>query len=252
MNVAWRAWVLLTLVRVKKLAYCVSAPSIRSAARMGVMATVEHGHLRRLPVSHVLDVGANRGQFSAQARQLFSNAPIDSFEPLDAPFVTLDRYSKSSNRHRVHQVAISDFVGRAEIQVASDDDSSSLLGIGERQVELHRGSYKVGVEPCDVSTLDCWTQSNSLEGSSVLLKIDVQGAELRVLLGAVKMLELVRFVYVEASYVELYEGQELASEVIDELSKLGFALVGVHNSSYGPSGESIQADFLFEKSGIVE
>jgi hypothetical protein len=53
--------------------------------------------------------------------------------------------------------------------------------------------------------------------------------------------------YVECSFIELYEGQSLANEVIDLLHHQGFMLAGVYNIAYKRNGIAIQADFLFSK-----
>jgi len=60
-----------------------------------------------------------------------------------------------------------------------------------------------------------------------LLKLDVQGFELSALQGCGRLLERFRYVYVEASFIELYVGQALATEVIGFLFSRGFNLMCV-------------------------
>ncbi len=78
-----------------------------------------------------------------------------------------------------------------------------------------------------------------------MLKLDVQGFELAALQGCDDLIRNFKFVYVEASFVELYVGQALASELIRFLFDRGFSLLCVANLSYGRSQRPIQADFLF-------
>jgi hypothetical protein len=85
-----------------------------------------------------------------------------------------------------------------------------------------------------------------LRGRS-LLKLDVQGFELSALRGCGELLARFDFVYVEASFVELYVGQALASEVLAHLLSQSFRLVCVANLSHGKSVKPIQADFLFAR-----
>jgi len=86
-------------------------------------------------------------------------------------------------------------------------------------------------------------------GARNLLKIDVQGFELEVLKSAETLLPLFDWVYVECSYVPLYEGQALANEIISYLEACGFRLSGQYNPSYARVGGGLlQADLLFENS----
>jgi hypothetical protein len=93
--------------------------------------------------------------------------------------------------------------------------------------------------------------SEFLDASGVagraLLKLDVQGFELVALKGCESLLQHFQFVYVEASFVELYVGQALADDVIRYLHSKGFKLDCVANTSSGTSPRPIQADFLFSR-----
>ncbi len=80
----------------------------------------------------------------------------------------------------------------------------------------------------------------------VLLKIDVQGFELEVLKGATGLLPQIDAVYVEASYVELYEGQALHEEIEGFLTGAEFSLDGRFNTHIH-LGEPVQADLLFRQ-----
>ena len=73
----------------------------------------------------------------------------------------------------------------------------------------------------------------------------MQGYELPVLHGCESLLSRFSHVYVECSFVELYEGQALAAEVIDFLRQRGFDLLGAHSVQYDARGRAIQADLLF-------
>ena len=79
----------------------------------------------------------------------------------------------------------------------------------------------------------------------VLLKLDVQGAELQVLQGAEKLLPIIDAIYCEVSFVELYERQPTAGAIVSFLDRHGFALRGVFNLSYTKEFGPTQADILF-------
>ena len=84
----------------------------------------------------------------------------------------------------------------------------------------------------------------------VLLKVDVQGGELAALRGADRLLSSIDAILVEASFVELYEGQALASEVWSFLETNGFSCRGIWSIVYSARGECLQGDFLFSRRGF--
>ncbi len=86
--------------------------------------------------------------------------------------------------------------------------------------------------------------------SASLLKIDVQGYELDVLQGCEDILQKFSHLYIECSFIELYEGQLLAHQIIAWLEARNFVLSSVHNLYYGKDGLAIQGDFLFSKEKI--
>ena len=78
------------------------------------------------------------------------------------------------------------------------------------------------------------------------MKIDVQGYEMEVLKGSSNYLKYFNYIYVECSYIELYQNQALAFEIIKFLDSLSFNLAGVYNNYYNKKGQVIQSDFLFK------
>lgn len=230
--------------RLRKLARLAREPRYWPALRHGVAASVEHSGVPFRPdVRTVIDVGASRGQFALFARRRFPGARIVCFEPLPAPF---DRLTEVlGGQVEAHRLAIGSEPGREEMTVSASDDSSSLLPIGERQVREFPGTGAAGTQAVEVETLD-----GALPGEPArpaLLKIDVQGLELEVLKGASRTLGSVDECFVECSFVELYEGQAMADEVVGFLEDRGFRLDGVHGVVRSADGEPLQGDFLFRR-----
>jgi FkbM family methyltransferase len=212
----------------------------------GVAATIEHAAaLRDLDVSTAVDVGANRGQFTLLIAGLFPTARIFAFEPLQGAFSVLQAVTASLPRVEVFDVGIAPARGEMPLHVARASDSSSLLPITDRQTMLFPGTGLTRVEPVRVGPLDDFVSPEQLTGPT-LLKIDVQGYELEVLQSARRLLPHVDAVYVEASFVTLYDGQALADRVVDHLHGNGLRLSGVFNLNHH-HGRAIQADFLFQR-----
>lgn len=214
--------------------------------RYGVAAGVEHlPVLRGIKCRTVLDIGAHCGQFSLVATYIWPDAKIIAFEPLSKPARTFLKVFQESKKVKLHQVAVGEKRDIAHMHVAKQNDSSSLLPISKLQVEIFPNTYEEYSLRVDVFPLDDVIEDKNLE-RPVLLKIDVQGYELQTLRGAEKLLEMVDYVYVECSFVELYAGQALASDVIEYLQQKGFRLKGIYNVVYY-RGTAVQGDFLFSK-----
>jgi FkbM family methyltransferase len=228
---------------VKVLAYSGYRAALR---RSGVAAAVEHEKLlKTFKFATVVDIGANRGQFALVARRCFPKARIISFEPLAGP---AERYRTALGDDpltSLHQVAIGPATAIATMHVAAEDDSSSLLPITQLQEQLS-GTREIAIETIDVDSLAHRIKEDDLH-QPALLKIDVQGYELPVLKGCDALLSRFSQVYVECSFVELYKGQALASQVIEFLARRGYRFNGDYNVQYGRDGRAIQADMLFSR-----
>lgn len=217
-------------------------PAFWPAIARGVMPAVEHlAALRPLGARTVLDVGANKGQFSLAARHLFPTARIHAFEPLED--ARRSYQSLVAEPTTMHAMALGAEKANARFFVATRADSSSLLEPGRRQ-ELAYGVGLASTTNVDVARLDDVVGSNELV-SPVLLKLDVQGAELQVLRGAAGLLPSIDAIYCEVSFVELYEQQAGAGDIVSFLTDRGFALRGIFNLSTTKQFGPTQADFLF-------
>jgi FkbM family methyltransferase len=240
--------------KASKLLAAVRHRRFRKALRYGVAPAIEHNALLRSlpPLGSIVDVGANGGQFSLVARRLHPSAQIIAFEPLPAAVRRYSRVFEGDQRVVLHRVAVGKTSEEADFHVSASDDSSSLLPITALQESTFPGTEQRGVERVSVLPLNEVLDSSQLTPPA-LLKIDVQGTELNVLLGVGELLGLLDYVLVEASFVELYSGQALAHEVIAHLAERGFVLGGIYNPTTDAEGRSVQADFFFtRRPGLVE
>ena len=80
----------------------------------------------------------------------------------------------------------------------------------------------------------------------IALKIDVQGAEYELLLGAKNVLEKVDYLFIEVSYSSLYENTTPNNKIFNILKQYGFQEI----ISYNPlirKKKLLSKDFLFTK-----
>jgi hypothetical protein len=82
----------------------------------------------------------------------------------------------------------------------------------------------------------------------LLLKIDVQGFEDRVIRGGRKTIAQAEAVIVEVQNAYLYDGQPTFRDIFMELDALGFAFSGVLDQHTGTDGRVLYYDAIFLKS----
>jgi FkbM family methyltransferase len=215
------------------------------ALRFGVAAAVEHqALLRRIPCTTVVDVGANRGQFSLVCRQVLPSCRIVAFEPLMSAAAAFRRVFAGDNQTRLFEAAIGTAEGKATMHVSKREDSSSLLPIGAGQSRVFPESGASHECEVVVAPLSKYLSRDDI-ARPALLKIDVQGFEREVLNGSLSLLDGFDHIYVECSFVELYVGQALITEIVTLLDRRGFRLSGIYNPYFDVDGLAIQADCHF-------
>jgi FkbM family methyltransferase len=231
-------------LRIRKLAYCSAHLRCWKALRMGVAPSIEHRKvLSKIDCDFIIDVGANRGQFSLVSRLVKPGVPIVAFEPIPAEAEVFRRVNSGFENIQLHQVALGDKANETKIHLSRSADSSSLLPIGEMQAKLFPATDEIGTEKVSVKKLDDF-KAEWKRYSRILLKIDVQGSELAVLKGATETLKNCAHVYVECSEIELYIGQAMYRDVATFLEQQGFRLQFRNNETVA-HGQLIQADYLF-------
>ncbi len=117
-------------------------------------------------------------------------------------------------------------------------------------LEAHRSAAPAseyqGTEHVPVDTIDAVAPTYMKDALSVLLKVDTQGYEWRVLDGAAATLPGLRAVLLEMSLVPLYEGQHLWREMIGRLEALGFETWSLQPGFVDSStGRTLQVDGMF-------
>lgn len=236
------------LIRLKKIFFTLqSLYLLRRFIFYKVLASSEHAYVLNLAsFKTVVDVGANRGQFSLACRYFHPNSCIYAFEPLHWAAKVYRQVFLGDSAVNLYEVAISPASENLKLHVSKRDDSSSLLPIGKKQTLLFPGTELNHVLEVSTGPL-----SHYLGGESILepalLKIDVQGFESEVLIGCDELLHKFSYVYCEMSFVELYDGQKLSDYVCAWMNEKSYRLLGIYNVAYADNGESIQADFLFQR-----
>ncbi len=201
--------------------------------------------LKNLRIRTVLDIGANTGQFAAKIRSILPDAFIYSFEPLRDAYASLLSEMRQEPDFKAFNFALGDKDAKTLIHRSAYSPSSSLLPM----LELHRAAWphtdQVGTEEIEVRKLD--NLDLDLE-PGLLVKIDVQGFEDRVIAGGRATVGAAACVITEVSFQMLYGGQLLFDDIYHVLREMGFEYGGNWEQLPNPhDGRPLQADAIFIK-----
>jgi FkbM family methyltransferase len=195
----------------------------------------------------VIDVGANVGQFAVAASKLFTRTRVYAFEPLPECFERLQRIALRLEEVQVFPWALGDAHGQGELFVNTHSHSSSLLPLGSAHLQAFPHATVTGKSPIEIRTLDEVVPELDL-ADPVLLKLDVQGYESKVLRGAESTLRRIDHVVIETSFRPMYDGEWDFVAILDWMRTRGFAFVGpVGWLMSSTASELVQIDALFER-----
>jgi FkbM family methyltransferase len=199
-------------------------------------------------INLVMDVGASHGQYGKWLRLNKYNGRIVSFEPEEISYRKLQKRSLDDGMWEVHNVAVGDARGSGVLQVAGNLVSSSLLKMTTLHQTAAEGSASTGVQKVEIEPLDTFIPTVSDDPEvRIHLKIDVQGFENDVFLGATKLLEdqRLRSIEIELSTATLYFRQSNWIEVMKLLESAGFSLISISGGFFeAQSRRMLQFDAL--------
>lgn len=198
-------------------------------------------------IDTVVDVGANDGGYARELRSGNYRGFIISFEPLEAAHGSLIQAASSDPSWQVApRMALGATESEADINVAGNSTSSSLLPMHDLHAAVAPQSRYIGSERVPVRRLDTVKHPVMENAERMFLKVDTQGYELPVLLGVGELWPRVQGVQLEMSLLPLYEGQALYRELIDWLGCKGFGLWNVIPGFADPvTGRMLQMDGMF-------
>ena len=206
--------------------------------------------IKELGTTVVFDVGANEGDFALSLREHGYKGKIVSFEPVRAAYERLFINSSLDSSWIVHsRVALGSEIGTTTINVAGNNAvSSSILEMGSTHKESSPESIYVGKEDVSIVTIDSIFEKYVENNDVVFLKIDVQGYEDFVLIGAKLNIKNIAAIKLELSLTSLYEGGKLYDFYFSKLEALGYNIYDLEPGHRHPkSGRLLQFDSIHVK-----
>lgn len=208
-------------------------------SRSSLRGTLEHAKKLGFCPNTVLDVGAASG--TRALYEVFPTSRHILIEPLEEFMPHLDRVIKELPNSEAIIAAVTKRPGKTTINVHPDLVGSSLY--------LENEDSNVNGVPRVVPaiTVDGICTGRKLDGP-FLIKVDVQGAELDVLMGASRTLGDTEYVLVEVSFFQFFDGGPQISDVIRFMKGKGFVPYDMFDFQYRLlDGAMSQADIAFVK-----
>jgi FkbM family methyltransferase len=203
---------------------------------------------------YLIDIGANKGAFYDEFISILESSHVEALliEPIPKLCSLLKMKYSNNIDVIILQEAVSELSEKKNFFINQFDETSSLLQIKSGIVELN-GITTTQEEIIKVSTksLDSIMTEHNLCWSIIdLLKIDVQGTEDKVIFGAKETLKKTRFIWIEVSFKELYNGSCLFSDIHSILANENFILVEIIDGYRSEYNELIQANCLYKNMKI--
>jgi len=174
----------------------------------------------------IVDIGGADGKTAEMFARAMPGNPVLVFEPLSSNQDKLRALQQRYSNIRIIPKALGDRVETMEMYITSRITSSSLLrpletaSIGSDLMK--EAASTTTSEKVSVSTLN--EELKALQGFAVL-KIDVQGFELKVLQGAADVIDRVLLVVVEVSNHDVYENSPAYYDIDAWMRNSGFLLL---------------------------
>lgn len=201
---------------------------------------------------YLCDIGANAGHWAYVMRQLNDELQhVTFFEPQKHLVEKLHSLSLTGVKKVIYDCGL----GSKEetLAIKGGTASASVLDAASTQTHYFPGSVRDEQEKVEIKVLDNIYKRDDLPYPD-LIKIDVQGYELNVLEGALNVLSKTKYLVIELSFQNFYEGQPQLWKVLKFLEEHDFVMID-HGFEWKASKrpfELLQMDGLFVNSALVD
>lgn len=151
-----------------------------------------------------------------------------------------------------YQFALSDENGSCNLFTNLSPATNSILCPQKTNTFIDDHTINKGVIQVDANTLDTFCSENKIKAIDIL-KLDVQGAELKVLKGAVNLLKQksINLIYCEIWFLSTYVEQPLYHEIATYLESFGYFLFALYNIHFNNTGHYLWGDAIFYKQELL-
>jgi FkbM family methyltransferase len=191
----------------------------------------------------IIDVGANRGEWTQMAKDIFPDATVLMIEPQDEMMPLLQKICRQEKHVELVQAGAGSTAGELVQTIWKDLNGSSFIP-DSGNLSAQQSTQRV----TPIVTLnDLMTERPSF--SPDLVKMDIQGFEVEALKGATDLLGKTELFILETSLFRfMNERQPLAREIIAFMDEAGYEIYDITEHLRRPSDGALgQVDFAFAK-----
>ena len=212
-------------------------------------------HLTKNPEPIIFDVGASLGLFIEVYKKMFEKKTIHSFEPIASEAHVLKEKYKNEKNVFINNCAVGEKEGNVEFNITANSRMSSFKDLIPNTTWLKKFSKIAKVDDRNyitkkistkVITLDDYAEKNNIKNIDIL-KIDTQGYEDKVLLGAKNLLKnnRIKVIQLEIIFSEIYENPLQIYDVEKILIPNNYKLFGIENNGSLMSNYIFQTDLIY-------
>lgn len=199
----------------------------------------------------VLDIGAHHGWFLHSWKDWCPSAEIHAFEPFPESHARAVELYGADPSITINQKGVGDDITERDLYVLADSlvSNSFLSPRHEKwdEIEFHTG--QITKTKVSTTTVDQYCLENRIS-SVYLMKVDVQGYELKVLRGAEATLRHVDYIFIESAIQPLYAEAAQFTTVAECLMERGFHLMAMQAWHRG-NHKLVETDMLFRRNELA-
>jgi len=162
---------------------------------------------KNIPINIIFDVGANTGGYADEVHSYFPKALIYSFEPHPKTFLNLKKIAKKDSV-KAYNIALGSKVGKVKLWDFAEDallkhtqPTSTLASVHRIVIEkLHKQKSECYL--VTQNTIDNFVEKEKIDHID-FLKIDTEGSEYDVLVGATKLLKKNKIKIIQFEFNEM-------------------------------------------------
>jgi FkbM family methyltransferase len=204
----------------------------------GMVDALRHLSEKRFKPKVILDIGAAKGYWSLETGRIFSKAEFFMIDPLVESEDSLRSICRNDSRFHYVLTAVGCETGREVMNITPDCDGSSLL-------EYYGGGDASKQRSIQVTTIDQLLLEGRIKPPD-LVKIDVQGFEMKVLQGGQRLFDSTGVFIIETNLFRFMPECPLAHEIIRFMAERDFFLFDLGGSLRRPyENDLAQLDLVF-------